>query len=281
MNTPPSFPLTIFYPYTTFEYISTAAVCYLFLQIAELSNILLIVASALIVLWILRIIIKLQLAERKKMLVALILIVISIGFWAIYVQCFSSLLLFADRNMSSNFLGIKIDAEFTQSFNPFFIIVLSPLLSFLWPKLNKSGINPSYPMKFALAILFMGCGFLVLALSIKWFSQHGLLSPWWLVLSYFVQTLGELIISPIGMAMITALTPQKYVGMMMGVWFLAIAAAFAIGGELARLSDVPKHASVLFSQQAYMAAFFDFAYLGLALGIVALALTPKLKKMLR
>ena len=255
-------------------------ICSLFLHLAKYSNIVLIIASVLIIVWILKVILSLHGTDRKHMLVALILIIISIGFWAIYVQSWSSLMLFADRNMSPQFLGMKIDAEFTQSFNPFFIIVLSPLLSLLWPRLYKSRLNPSYPMKFALAIFSMGAGFLILALGVKWFSHNGLSSPWWLVWSYFLQTIGELVLSPIGLAMITALTPQKYVGMMMGIWFLALAAAFAIGGELATIADVPKNVSILVSQHIYTKAFFEFAYLGLALGILALLATPKLKKML-
>lgn len=263
-----------------FGLLITIFICALFLHLASYSNILLIIASILIVLWILRIILCLEGREQQRMLVALILVVISIGFWAIYVQSWSSLMLFADRNMSHNFIGLNIDAEFTQAFNPFFIIVLSPLLSLLWPRLYKSGLNPSYPLKFALAIFAMGAGFLLLAVGIKWFSHNGLSSPWWLVWSYFLQTLGELVLSPIGLAMITVLTPQKYVGMMMGIWFLALSAAFAVGSELATIADVPKQASILVSQHIYTKAFFDFAYLGFALSLIVLIITPKLKRML-
>lgn len=119
-----------------------------------------------------------------------------------------------------------------------------------------------------------------LAIGVKWFSHHGVTSPWWLVWSYFLQTLGELVLSPIGLAMITVLTPHKYVGMMMGIWFLALSAAFAIGGELATIADVPKQASILVAQHIYTKAFFDYAYLGFALALVVLIITPKLKRML-
>ena len=145
--------------------------------------------------------------------------VISIGFWAVYNQTFTSLMLFADRNMSKELLGFTIDAEFTQFFNPFFIIVLSPILSWLWLHLHNKNKNPSTPLKFSVGILCMAIGYFVLGGGVLTFNVDGNASPWWLILSYFIQTVGELLISPIGLAMVTRLTPRHLVGLMMGVWF--------------------------------------------------------------
>ena len=114
------------------------------------------------------------------MLVCIILTIISIGFWSIYMQTFSSVLLFADRNMSTHFLFMTINSEFTQSFNPFYIIVLSPLLMWLWPKLSQRNWNPSYPTKFALGVFLIALGAGLLVIATTYFSPKGLTNPWWL-----------------------------------------------------------------------------------------------------
>ena len=256
-------------------------ICSYFILLApQVGNIIFIIASIIILFVIIRIILRLETKDRNNMLVCVLLTIISIGFWAIYMQCFSSLMLFADRNLDLHFMGFTIHPELTQMFNPLFIILLAPVLSYLWPRLNRRKMNPSYPTKFALGTLFMALGLLQLAFCIKVFGHHGYTNTWWLVLSYLLQTVGELVLSPIGLAMITVLAPKKYVGMMMGVWFLALAASFAIGGELATIADVPKHASILLSQSIYTHAFFDYGWMGIGLTLVAFFATPKLKKMI-
>lgn len=260
--------------------IVAVAFCYLVMLVPRTSDVLFIVASVIILAIVIRITLHLQKTDRNNMLVCVILTVISIGFWSIYMQCFSSFMLFADRNLDLHLLGFKIHPEFTQMFNPMFIILLSPILSLVWPYLNRKNKNPTYPVKFALGISSMAIGLLLLALCIKVFNHHGYTSAWFMVLSYLFQTIGELVLSPIGLSMISALAPKKYVGMMMGIWFLSIAAAFAIGGELATIADVPKHATLLQSQDIYMHAFFDYGWLGAVLAVIAFLAAPKLKKMI-
>lgn len=256
------------------------AASYFILLAPQIGNIIFIFASVAILVVIIRIILRLERKDRNNMLVCVTLTIISIGFWAIYMQCFSSFMLFADRNLDLHFIGLTITPEFTQMFNPLFIILLAPLFSYLWPWLSRKKLNPSYPTKFALGTLFMALGLLQLAFCIKVFGHHGYTSTWWLVLSYLLQTIGELVLSPIGLAMITVLAPKKYVGMMMGVWFLALAASFAIGAELATIADVPKHVSLFVSQNIYTHAFFDYGWMGIGLTLVAFFATPKLKKMI-
>jgi POT family proton-dependent oligopeptide transporter len=205
---------------------------------------------------------------------------ISVGFWAIYNQTFTSLMLFADRNMGKTFLGLTIDAEFTQFFNPFYIIVLSPIFSGFWVYLDQKKCNPSTPMKFSIAVLFMALGFLFLGGAVSFFSSGGVTSPWWLVGSYLLQTIGELLISPIGLAMVTRLSPRHLVGMMMGVWFLTQSAAFSIGGLLSTLSDVPKGVSSLVSSEIYAKAFNWYGLIAMVLAIISFLLVPKLKKLI-
>lgn len=218
--------------------------------------------------------------RRKKLIACLILIIISIGFWAVYTQTYSSLMLFADRNMGKKILGFTINTEFTQFFNPFFIIILSPFLSWLWIHLDRKKKNPSTPVKFSLGALFMGFGFLFLWAGIRFFNQGDIASPWWLIGSYLLQTIGELLLSPIGLAMVTRLAPRHLVGMMMGVWFLSLSAAFAIGGGLATLSDVAKTATRAESLAAYDHAFLIYGLLSIALAILSFSLVPYLRRLI-
>jgi len=255
-------------------------VFHLILHFPKEGNLILIAASLLIVTAVIYFLFKEQPEQRNKLWACLILILISVGFWSLYNQTFTSLMLYADRNMSKKFLGFTIDAEFTQFFNPFFIIVLSPILSWAWVHLEKKQMNPSTPMKFSLGVLFMALGFLFLSFGTKFHSHNGVSSPWWLVISYFIQTIGELLLSPIGLSMVTRLAPRHLVGMMMGVWFLTQSASFAIGGWLATLSDVPKNVTGKGSSLIYSHAFTMYGLISLALAILSFLLIPYLKRLI-
>lgn len=244
------------------------------------TDIILVAASLAIVGSVLFFLFKERREQRKKMVACLILILFSVGFWAIYNQTFTSLMLFADRNMEKDWLGFTIDAEFTQFFNPFFIFLLSPFLSWFWIWLDKKRINPATPTKFTLGILLMSFGFLFLWTGVRFFSAGAQTSPWWLIGSYFLQTLGELFLSPIGLAMVTRLSPKHLVGMMMGVWFLTQSAAFAIGGALATLSDIPKGTSPLEGHAIYSHAFLIYGLIALVLAGVSVAAGPFLKRLI-
>ncbi len=219
--------------------------------------------------------------ERKKILASLVLTAISVGFWALYNQTFTSLTLFADRNMEHHFLKWSVDASTMQFFNPLFIILLSPLISAMWVSLSRRRLNPSIPSKFTLGVLFLGLGFLILPLGIYFFPNQGSVNAWWLVISYFLQTVGELLLSPVGLSMITQLVPKKLVGMMMGVWFFAQAASFALGGSLANLAAIPDNLSKIDSLAVYNHAFFLFGILSMGLVICSAILVPFLRKLIQ
>ncbi len=251
------------------------------LEFPKSTNTVVVIGAALIFCAVIYFMAREKREQRNKMIASLVLIAISVVFWSIYNQTFSSLMLFADRNMSTHFLGFTINAEFTQFFNPFFIIALSPILSRFWIQLAKKQRNPSTPMKFALGVLFTALGFLLLAVGSRFFAHAGLTSPWWLVTSYLLQTTGELLISPVGLAMITLLAPRKLVGMMMGVWFLAQAASFAIGGGLASLASIPSHLSAVASLPIYTHAFTLFGSISVVFSLISFALVPVLKSLIR
>jgi POT family proton-dependent oligopeptide transporter len=255
------------------------ALLFLFRFPAE-TDLILAIASLVILLIVIYFLLKEKPAQRNKMIACLVLILISVGFWAIYNQTFTSLMLYADRNMNKEFLGFTIDAEFTQFFNPFFIVLFSPILSRLWVFLNKKKNNPSTPTKFSFGVLFMAFGFFFLGFGGVYFGQNGETSSYWLMGSYLLQTIGELLLSPIGLSMITTLSPKHLVGMMMGVWFLTQAAAFAIGGGLAMLSSVSTNTTPEAALGIYDKAFFIYGGLSLALAILSFILIPYLKRLI-
>jgi POT family proton-dependent oligopeptide transporter len=273
-------PGTLFYTLLVVGIIVAVGLCNVAFLFPQQTSYIVEAAAVVILLGTLYFLFKEPLQERKRMFACLILIIISIGFWALYNQTFTSLMLFADRNMHKSILGIPLDAEGTQFFNPFFIIVLSPILSRLWVKLDHRGWNPSIQMKFSLGVLFMSAGFLVLALAAEFFGDAGITSAWWLVLSYFLQTIGELLLSPIGLAMITVLCPKHLVGMMMGVWFFSVAVAFSIGGMLANIAAVPANLSPTASLQIYTHAFWIYGMISLVIAIISFSLVPYLKRLI-
>jgi proton-dependent oligopeptide transporter, POT family len=244
------------------------------------TTLVLVIASLAILFIVIYFLLKEKPTQRNKMIACLILILISIGFWAIYNQTYTSLMLYADRNMNKEFLGMTIDAQFTQFFNPFFIVLFSPILSRLWILLHKKRHNPSTPTKFSFGVLFMALGFFFLGFGGVYFGQNGEISSYWLVGSYFLQTIGELLLSPIGLSMITTLSPKHLVGMMMGVWFLTQAAAFAIGGGLATLASIPKSTPAEIALEIYNKAFFVYGGISLLLAILSFLLIPYLKRLI-
>lgn len=239
------------------------------------------IAAVFVVLVVLFFLSKEPPSQQKKMFVSLVLIIISVAFWSVYTQTFTSLMLFADRNMEHHILGIPIDAEATQFFNPFFIIALSPILSRLWIRMDHADINPSIQMKFSLGMLMMSLGLFLLSFGTHFFAVNGVVSSWWLCGSYLLQTIGELLISPIGLAMVTVLCPKHLVGMMMGVWFASYAAAFAIGGMLASIAATPAKLSAVASLPIYSHAFTIYGSITLVMAMISFAIVPLLSKIIR
>ena len=154
-------------------------------------------------------------------------------FWAAFEQAGSSLNLFADRLSRNSVFGFAFPSTWYQSLNSMFMIFgLAPLLAWLWIRLGPR--QPSSPIKFALGLLFAGLGFALLVPAARMAQERGILvSPWWLVGVYFLHTIGELCLSPVGLSIVTKLAPTRVVGAMMGVWFLSIAVGNKMAGWVA------------------------------------------------
>ena len=171
--------------------------------------------------------------ERKRAVVILVLFVFSAIFWSAFEQAPTSLNLFA-RDFTDRQLGsFEIPPTWFQSVNALFIIIFAPVFALLWGGLAKRGLDLSSPAKFSIGLLVTGLAFFVMLLAANIVAGSGgtvKVSPWWLVGSYFLQTCGELSISPVGLSSMTKLSPRRFVGQMMGVWFLATALGNLIAG---------------------------------------------------
>lgn len=220
-------------------------------------------------------------ADRNRMIGCLILVGFSIVFWTLYQQAPMTLNLFTDRNIDRHLFGILIPTETFQSLNPLFIFLFTPFLSWYWRASAKTVFNLSTASKFSWGIIIMSVGFLVLTWSVDLSHTGQNISAWWIVLSYAVQSLAELMISPIGLSMMTAMAPPNMQGMMMGIWFLSSAIANALAGYAAQWASVPDNISN-FHQAAliYSHAFSLYGWLGIGSGVIAVLCIPMLKKMM-
>ncbi len=172
---------------------------------------------------------------KDRMISLLIFMVINITFWACFEQAGTSLTLFADRNVDREILGWEMPASMTQFFNPFFIIVFGSLFSMMWIKLSSIGKNPNIPMKFAFGIIQLALGFLLTYVGLI-LSENNLVPLFIVMFLYMLHTTGELFLSPIGLSMVTKLSPKKMAGTAMGAWFLSFAIANLLGGQIAALT---------------------------------------------
>ena len=171
--------------------------------------------------------------EKLRSGVIFVLFVFAAIFWAAFEQAPTSLQLFANHFTDRNLFGFEVPATWFQSINAAFIILFSPLFAALWIMLAKRNIDLSSPTKFALGLALAGVGFLVMVFAANTVVASGgtvLVSPWWLIASYLFQTLGELFLSPVGLSSMTKLAPRRYVGQMMGIWFLATSVGNLVAG---------------------------------------------------
>ncbi|HEY8535484.1 MAG TPA: peptide MFS transporter [Vicinamibacterales bacterium] len=169
-------------------------------------------------------------SEWKRILAVVIFFAFASLFWGAYEQAGSTLNLFADRYTRLELFGFGFPSSWFQSVQPIFVIVLAPAFAWLWVKLGPR--EPSGPAKFALGLLFAGLAFLLLvpAGALAQSAEGVRVSPWWLIGAYFVTELGELCLSPVGLSVVTKISPVRFVGMMMGVWFLSNAAGNKLAG---------------------------------------------------
>lgn len=224
--------------------------------------------------------IKLKGTERNRMLVAQVLIFFSVLFWALFEQAGSSLTLFADQ---STRMPSWLNVGQTQFFNPGIIVVLGPVMAALWVWMARRNIEPSTPVKFSFGLAFVGAGFLLLSWAAA--TQAGVdfrVPLMFLFLTYLLHTIGELCLSPVGLSMITKLSVDRVVGLMMGVWFLSSSVAHIVAGQIAKATATDTVAGVVTNPQlaldTYGSIFGTIGWVGVGVGVLLLVLSPVLKK---
>jgi len=222
--------------------------------------------------------------EFQMMLAAIILVVFNVTFWTLFEQAASSLTLFADRNTTLELFGIFVSAPQTQNFNPITIVIFAPIMSWLWIWLSKRGWEPSIQVKFGIALLLVGLGFVILAWSTGTANAEFRVALWWLVLTYFLHSIAELCISPVGLSMITKLSIARVVGMMMGVWFLSISIGEYLAGAAAQAASVQtvggEVTNPALALHTYAHTFMIGGESTMVAGVILLAISPWLKKIM-
>jgi proton-dependent oligopeptide transporter, POT family len=222
--------------------------------------------------------------ERDRMLAAVYFILAQIPFWALFEQAGSSLNLFTDRLVDRSLFGMSVPAPVFQSLNAMFIVIFAPLMAWMWIALARRKMNPPAPVKFALGVFMAGLGFLALVAGIKLSGPAGMTAVGFIFLIYWIHTIGELMVSPVGLSAVTKLAPAKAVGMTMGAWFLYSGLANYLSGVIAATTGAETIGGQLTDTVAAKATYIDVyssvGYISIGVAAVMLLISPLIRKMM-
>jgi proton-dependent oligopeptide transporter, POT family len=219
--------------------------------------------------------------EKNNMWAYLMLTVGSLVFWALYQMAPSGLQLFAVHNVDRKVWGTEIAPQWIQNINTVVIVVGGPLMSALFVRLRARGWKIDVPNQFATSLLLMGLGFLALPLGIAFADERGMSAFGWLFASYVLQSVGELLISPVGYAMIGKLAPLKYQGVMMGAWMLVTGLASIFAGDFSSMVPEPSEGSAVTTNPVYSKLFTELGLGSFFVGVVLVLLIPFLRKLIK
>ena len=177
--------------------------------------------------------------ERKRVIALFIVALFVVVFWACYEQAGSSMNLFAANNTDLQVGSFHIPSAWSQNVNPAVIILFAPVFAWIWMKLAKIGREPSTAVKMVIGLALLGFGFVFMVIGGQRADNGALVSPFWLVAAFTFHTWGELCLSPVGLSYVTKIAPMRFASLLMGVWFLAQAAAEKVAGTIAELTPVP------------------------------------------
>ncbi len=226
---------------------------------------------------------KHKLDEIKKLIAALLFILFSVIFWAIFEQAGGSLSLFAANNLNDKLLGaITLDPNgVNNAANSLFVIIFAPIIGLLWIAMAKKTIEPNTVVKFGLGFIFLGLAFYTFFSTRFFASAAGVASLDVFTLAYFIVTLGELCLSPIGLSIMTKLSPARLQGLMMGMWFLASAYGQYVAGLFGAsiVSDV-ENATAMDKLISYTEGYKQFALYAVIAGVVLIAISPIMRKLM-
>lgn len=223
--------------------------------------------------------------ERSRMFAAIYFILAQIPFWALFEQAGSSLNLFTGSFVDRSMMGLSVPAPVFQSLNAMFIFMFAPILAILWIKLAKRNLNPSTPVKFAMGVFMAGLGFLALVAGMKVSGESGLTAVYFIFLIYWIHTIGELMVSPVGLSAVTKLAPARAVGMSMGAWFLYSGLSNYLAGVIAATTGAEtiggQLTDVVAAKANYISVYTQVGYIAMGIALVMFIISPVIKKMMQ
>lgn len=221
-----------------------------------------------------------QRGEQKRMIAYLILALGSLVFWSLYQLAPMGLMLFSEHNINLNVMGIRVAPQWIQNINTGVIVVGGPLMAWLFNRLRQRGRRIDIPLQFAASLFCMGLGMLVLPVGIALAGADGLVAFKWIALSYLLQSIGELLISPIGYAMIGKLAPSRYQGIMMGCWMMVTGVASVLAGYISGLMPENAGSTPVVTNPGFSHVFSQLGWGSVATGVVLLVLIPFLRRLI-
>jgi POT family proton-dependent oligopeptide transporter len=229
--------------------------------------------------------IKLHGDERSRMLAAIYFILAQIPFWALFEQAGSSLNLLTARLVDRTIFGWSVPGPVFQSLNSGYIFLFAPLVAWLWIWLAKRDLNPSTPVKFALGVAMAGLGFLALVGGMQGSGEVGLTPVIFIFLIYWIHTMGELMVSPVGLSAVTKLAPARIVGMTMGAWFLYSGLSNFLAGIIARTTGAEtiggQMTNVAAAKAGYIEVYAQVGFIALGISVLMLLISPVITKMMQ
>ena len=222
---------------------------------------------------------SLTMIERQRILVIYIIAFFVIFFWAAFEQAGISLTYFAEEQTNRNVLGWTMPASWFQSFNAVFVVLLAPLFSALWIKLGQKNREPASPTKQAIGLFLLSLGYLLIAIGVKNVAPDAKVSMLWLAGLYFIHTMGELTLSPIGLSMVNKLSPVRFASLLMGVWYLSMATANKLAGTLSSL--YPEAGKTKMFMGFEISTLFDFFMIFVVMSAIASVILFILSKTLQ
>lgn len=211
--------------------------------------------------------------QRQRFWVICLLFFFTSTFWCFFELAASALTVFAEQNVQKQFLGMTLTAESFQSFNAIFVVTLAMPFAAMWTYLAKRGKEPSTGLKFGVGLLLLGGGFYLLKAGVP-FAVAGMMPAIFLAGMYFLHTLGELAISPVGLSLVTKMAPAKMSAFLMGFWMLATSVGSKIGGYIASAASAAPNATVEETLHQSMSVFIKVGSFAVAAGVLLIVITP-------
>lgn len=230
-------------------------------------------------------IVSLKGEERSRMFAAIYFVLAQIPFWALFEQAGSSLNLFTDRLVDRSIGSWEVPAPVFQSLNAGFIFLFAPILAWIWIKLAQKNMNPSSPVKFAFGVFLAGVGFLALVAGMGGSGEAGMTAVYFIFLVYFIHTMGELLVSPVGLSAVTKMAPARVVGMTMGAWFLYSGLSNYLAGVIARTTGAEtlggQVTNIAAAKAGYMEVYTNVANVAIGISAAMLLISPVIYKLMR